>query len=126
MLREDSGTFGASCSVILRSLTDTGSSVVLLHLLDLVEAGHGDVGLVLLIPSKLHLVNSAELFRLRGERSLLDGRRAAARDAVLAVGGAPAQQGGELQLLGADTRGALAVGALGGAGMRTIGGSRTD
>lgn len=71
-------------------------------LLDLIEAGHGDV--------RLSLASSAAL-RLRCVRTLpelegVDGGRAGALEAVLSFGGAPAQQGGELQLLCADTGGA--------------------
>lgn len=114
ILKIISQKFGCGCLSV---------SVPPADLLDLIETGHGDVGLLLLAPSRLlSFISSTAALRLRAATSLLrlgdvDGGRTGALEAVLSLGGAPAQQGRQLQLLSADAGGAPGgVGAVGGAG----------
>lgn len=90
------------------------SNYVLFHLLDLVEAGHGDIGLFLLVDSNLHPVYCAAIFRLRCVRSILQLQDVQwgwvdAQETVFVFKGAPDQQGRDRQLLCAVAGGAAAV-----------------
>lgn len=111
------------------SLIHSFTSLFLSCLVNLIKTGHGDISL-LLPPHSEHIRRPPAVPRGPSRPGRVDGRRSGAPEALLFVGGAPAQQSREVQVLRAAAVGAPGeVGALRGAGgtglVRTIGVQRS-